>query len=359
MAFGVLTADFWTRGTGKAMRGQKDVQVLAAYLLSSPHANLLGLYYLPRPTACHETGLTPDEFDAAMVWLENPPDDPSRPFARYDREAELVWVVRMVGYRLGGVDHLMQNDNRVRAIRRELTRFRGHRFARAFIDLYGKAYSLGELFAEGFVVEGPITPPKGSPLPAPAPSKGPEEPGDQPPQPTPPKGGGEAPWTPPEGVGALVTPPSNSGSGSRSRSGHTEGARAGDPPAAPGPEPLTGYAVQLMFAAMRRRVFPDTLPWAIPADGGGKASTFAARLDPATIADLGATMRLAWQRIADRAPGWDDPRLAKNPSFAFGAWMSKLTELREELHGLAPPVAPPPRSRPASMPPVYTGQEPP
>ncbi len=103
-------------------------------------------------------------------------------------------------------------------------------------------------------------------------------------------------------------------------------------PEATGRVPVTGYDHQVLFAAVRKKVFPESLPWAIPGDSKGVAGTFAERLSPEERLDVEPTMLLAWQHIRDGADGWTNPELS-NPSFAFASWRVHFTQLREEHHG--------------------------
>jgi hypothetical protein len=49
---------FWTGATGRAIRKRgQDATILALYLITNPHANMYGLYYLPLPLIAHETGI--------------------------------------------------------------------------------------------------------------------------------------------------------------------------------------------------------------------------------------------------------------------------------------------------------------
>lgn len=49
---------FWLGETGRELRkAGAEAQVVAFYLMTSPHANMLGLYYLPVLYLAHETGL--------------------------------------------------------------------------------------------------------------------------------------------------------------------------------------------------------------------------------------------------------------------------------------------------------------
>ena len=54
-----VAPQFWIGETGRELRTMgPETQVLALYLITSPHANMLGLYYLPLPLMAHETGLS-------------------------------------------------------------------------------------------------------------------------------------------------------------------------------------------------------------------------------------------------------------------------------------------------------------
>lgn len=87
--FSQFRARFWTGETGRRLRGNVDAQLLAAYLLTSCHANQIGLYFLPLSYVSHETGLPPDRVSAALDTLS------TVGFARYDHDTEHVWIVNM------------------------------------------------------------------------------------------------------------------------------------------------------------------------------------------------------------------------------------------------------------------------
>ncbi len=128
-------ARFWTGPTGRAIRARgKDAQILALYLFTSPHMNMIGLYYLPIPTITYETGLTADEVRAAMAAL----DDVH--FAYYDEHDELVFLPTAAVHQVG--EELDPKDNRAKGVKALLYPYRHHRFARQFIERYKTAYSL-------------------------------------------------------------------------------------------------------------------------------------------------------------------------------------------------------------------------
>ena len=97
----------------------------------------------------------------------------------------------------------------------------------------------------------------------------------------------------------------------------------------------------MMFGQMRLQVFPNTLPWNTARDKDGDAGAFSALLSDQEIKDLRTTMHMAFEKILAGAPGWQNPELSVNPTFAFGKWKSAFTGLREEIHGCSPVVAKP------------------
>ncbi|EPP8816777.1 hypothetical protein QDS29_003323, partial [Acinetobacter baumannii] len=55
--YGKVSPHFWTGITGKKLRQTPEGLIVAMYLMTSPHANMLGLYYMPLLYIAHETGL--------------------------------------------------------------------------------------------------------------------------------------------------------------------------------------------------------------------------------------------------------------------------------------------------------------
>ena len=48
---------FWIGPSGKKLRGDMEAQLLALYLMTSPHANMIGVYHCPILYMAHETGM--------------------------------------------------------------------------------------------------------------------------------------------------------------------------------------------------------------------------------------------------------------------------------------------------------------
>lgn len=128
---------FWTKGSGKALRGDRDAQLVALYVVTCPSANMIGLYYLPITLLAHEVGISIEGARKALRRVE------TAGFAYYDEVSELVWVPNAAAYQIG--DELIGADKRRAAVLRELTSVGKHRFVRDFFDKYGAPYGLARL----------------------------------------------------------------------------------------------------------------------------------------------------------------------------------------------------------------------
>ena len=100
---------FWTGKTGRLIvAAGKDATILACYLISSPHGNLSGLYYLPSAYLEHDTKLTVEDIRRACDQLA------ALDFAHYDWETEWVWVVNGLAYQADYEGGKTTKDNRVK-----------------------------------------------------------------------------------------------------------------------------------------------------------------------------------------------------------------------------------------------------
>jgi hypothetical protein len=136
--YGKVAPFFWTRGSGKKLRGDPDAQIVALYLFTCPASNMIGVFYLPIFQVAHETGLTTERVAAAFARLSKP----DVAIAYYDPDEEMVWLPNMAGFQIG--DTLDPNDKkRSGPVRAEIKKLGGHRFVADFWSKYGEAYSLG------------------------------------------------------------------------------------------------------------------------------------------------------------------------------------------------------------------------
>jgi hypothetical protein len=132
--YGKIAPQLWIGSTGKSLRGSLEAQVVAAYLLSSPHANMLGLYYLPLAYIAHDTGIP---FEGASKGLQRVIE---AGFCRYDEDAEVVWVVNMAFYQIA--ESLSATDNRVKNIQSEYDKLPNNKYLDDFFDLYSGPFKI-------------------------------------------------------------------------------------------------------------------------------------------------------------------------------------------------------------------------
>ncbi len=133
-SYAQIAPTFWTRGSGRKLRGNQKAQVLALYFMTAPSSNLIGLYYLPLTTICHETGLDPEGVREAMG-VES-----LREIVQYDFEQEIVFLPECARYQIG--EAMEAKDKRRAAVERELLVFAGHEFHNEFLCRYGGPFGL-------------------------------------------------------------------------------------------------------------------------------------------------------------------------------------------------------------------------
>lgn len=127
--------NFWIGATGKRLRAAgMEAQVVAMYLMTGPHANMLGLYYCPVMFIAHETGLG---FEGASKGLARAIE---AGFCEYDHDSEVVWVVEMASYQIG--DALDPRDKRARGVQNEYDSLPRNPYLARFFDKYGEAFCM-------------------------------------------------------------------------------------------------------------------------------------------------------------------------------------------------------------------------
>lgn len=132
-----VSPKFWTGETGQeiARRGSEAV-IVAMYLMTSPHSNMLGLYYQPTLYMAEETGLTPE---GASKGLQ---ECIEAGFCDYDFTSKWVWVFEMAGYQIGS--NLEPGDKRCKGIQKDYAALPNVPFLGPFYDYYAEHYHLTE-----------------------------------------------------------------------------------------------------------------------------------------------------------------------------------------------------------------------
>lgn len=133
--FSKVTAGIWIGATGRELRRRGQVaQLVALYLISSPHATMTGLYPLPKAYLANDTGLT---FEGASKGLQ---DCIESGFCEYDESAEMVWVRRMARFQVA--EALKPGDKQVLGIANELRRLPRTYLISRFVAAYGASFHL-------------------------------------------------------------------------------------------------------------------------------------------------------------------------------------------------------------------------
>lgn len=131
-----IVPTFWTGTTGKALRKSQEGALVALYLLSSPHSNMLGLYYQPVLYMAHETGLG---IEGAWKGLRSCIE---AGFCLYDEASEMVWVKEMAAYQIG--EALKPADKRCAGIQKDYDALPDNPFLGMFYDRYRPAFHLSQ-----------------------------------------------------------------------------------------------------------------------------------------------------------------------------------------------------------------------
>lgn len=133
--YATVAPQFWLGKTGRELRRQgAEAQVVSFYLMTSPHANMLGLYYLPILYIAHETGLG---LEGATKGLKSAI---KAGFCSYDEDTEMVWVHEMAAYQVGKA--LKPGDNRCAGVRNEYASLPENPFLSLFYERYKSDFHL-------------------------------------------------------------------------------------------------------------------------------------------------------------------------------------------------------------------------
>ncbi len=129
-----VSGQFWTGKTGKALRGNQQAQIIALYLLTSPHANMIGVFHCPILYMAHETG---SPIEGATKGLQTLCEGG---FCTYDDDTETVWVHEMAKFQID--EQLKPGDNRVKAIQKQYVAMPEGRIKSGFFEKYAASFHL-------------------------------------------------------------------------------------------------------------------------------------------------------------------------------------------------------------------------
>jgi hypothetical protein len=153
--YGKVAPQFWTGETGKKIKAAgPEAVVVSLYLMTSPHANMIGLYYLPLLYLAHETGLG---MEGASKGLARAIE---AGFCTYDEASEHVFVHAMARFQIAA--SLKPDDLRCKGVRNELQKCPKGALVQAFIALYGSAFHLAMPTDGASPLKGPCKPRAGT-----------------------------------------------------------------------------------------------------------------------------------------------------------------------------------------------------
>lgn len=148
--YGTVSPKFWRAGTGKALRGDAHAQLLALYLMTSPHSNMIGVYFCTLQSMAYETGIPFEGASKALRRLIG------EGYCVFDDDTDEVFVVTMAAHQIA--ERLEAKDNRCKSVARELALVNSSKLQQAFRDVYAVAFNL---------VMPPFNPPEKPPDPIP------------------------------------------------------------------------------------------------------------------------------------------------------------------------------------------------
>lgn len=134
--YGKVSPHFWTGSTGKQLRQCPESLVVSMYLMTSPHANMLGLYYMPLLYVAHETGLGMEGASKGLQWACE------AGFCSYDHASEMVWVHEMARFQIA--DKLKSTDKRSIGVQNEYNSLPSNPYLASFYDKYSQAFCMTE-----------------------------------------------------------------------------------------------------------------------------------------------------------------------------------------------------------------------
>lgn len=148
--YGVVSPQFWIGQTGKALRGNAPAQLLALYLMTCPHANMIGVFHCPVLYMAHETGLSMEGASKALASLIE------AEFCIYEADTETVFVKRMASYQIAEV--LKPGDKRILGVQREYEKLPTGVIKSEFFATYSIAFSIEDKPQNKSPIEAPIKP---------------------------------------------------------------------------------------------------------------------------------------------------------------------------------------------------------
>jgi len=108
-----VAPQFWTGRTGQALKAAgHEAVIVGMYLMTSPHANMIGVYHCPIAYIAFDTGLG---IEGASKGLQSAIE---AGFCTFEADTNYVFVHEFAAYQIG--EDIDPKDNRVKGIKSEL-----------------------------------------------------------------------------------------------------------------------------------------------------------------------------------------------------------------------------------------------
>ncbi len=137
--YAIVPSKFWIGPLAKKLRGNPVAQVVALYLTTGLHANMIGLYHCPIAYIAQDAGIPFEGASQALASLIE------AGYCDHDNDAEVVFVRDMAREQIG--ESLAPTDKRVKAVIKQWQACPSAALKRAFYDRYARAFSLPSLEA--------------------------------------------------------------------------------------------------------------------------------------------------------------------------------------------------------------------
>lgn len=139
-----ISPRFWIGDTGRKIRERgAPCQLVALYLLTSPHSNMIGMYWLPIAYIANEVGLTLQGAEKALQSLIEVD------FCAYDQHTEVVWVKEMAKFQIA--ERLSAKDKQAKGVQNAYDDVPANPFLADFFQAHADAFCM----THARVYEGP------------------------------------------------------------------------------------------------------------------------------------------------------------------------------------------------------------
>lgn len=133
--YSIILPSFWTGETSREIKKiGVEARSVALYLITSPHANMLGVYYLPISYISFDMGIPIEGASKALRSLCE------IGFCSYDNKAEYVWIRRMAYYQVGS--KLDPKEKRIKSVNKIYDSLPNLSFLNDFYKMYCEDFYL-------------------------------------------------------------------------------------------------------------------------------------------------------------------------------------------------------------------------